>query len=246
MDARAVAFGLFGGALMCPGFAVAADDEFTYFVGDDGVVSCMFALASDDGATANGYGVSFCVDDLALVHQNLAYQTEYGYARSSIGPAWLEAAATQYQLVSDDSVAQAWAYVSVTSPTSVRLEWDFPEEINIEICTLFCLEDRSRRAGTLGDAGVGDEIFWMVPGETYFCYIRTGTAAVSTGWGRISIAPSCSRADLDANGTLNFDDIDAFITAFLAADLLADIDANGTLNFDDIDAFVASFLAGCP
>ncbi|MEQ8769207.1 MAG: Ig-like domain-containing protein [Phycisphaerales bacterium] len=53
-------------------------------------------------------------------------------------------------------------------------------------------------------------------------------------------------ADIDGNGILNFDDIDAFIAGFLGGDLVADLDGNGILNFDDIDAFVASFLAGCP
>ncbi len=53
-------------------------------------------------------------------------------------------------------------------------------------------------------------------------------------------------ADLDGNGALNVDDIDLFVTAFLAADPAADCDGSGTLNVDDIDCFVASFLAGCP
>ncbi len=53
-------------------------------------------------------------------------------------------------------------------------------------------------------------------------------------------------ADMDGNGTLNVDDIDLFVGAFLASDLAADCDGSGTLNVDDIDCFVASFLAGCP
>ncbi len=52
-------------------------------------------------------------------------------------------------------------------------------------------------------------------------------------------------ADVDGNGTLNVDDIDAFVALFLAGDLDADLDGSGTLNIDDVDAFVASFLAGC-
>ncbi|GJM18196.1 MAG: hypothetical protein DHS20C14_04090 [Phycisphaeraceae bacterium] len=56
---------------------------------------------------------------------------------------------------------------------------------------------------------------------------------------------ACSPADCDANGVLNVDDIDCFVTAFLAGDLAADMDANGVLNVDDIDAYVTAFLAGC-
>lgn len=52
-------------------------------------------------------------------------------------------------------------------------------------------------------------------------------------------------ADIDGNGTLNLDDIDAFVAAFLGGGLGGDCDANGTLNVDDIDCFVSSFLGGC-
>ncbi len=59
--------------------------------------------------------------------------------------------------------------------------------------------------------------------------------------------PDICFADCDGNGTLNVDDIDCFVAAFLGGDLSgADCDGNGTLNVDDIDCFVAQFLAGCP
>ncbi len=54
-------------------------------------------------------------------------------------------------------------------------------------------------------------------------------------------------ADIDKSGTVNLDDIDAFVAGLLAADLAtSDCDGNGTCNLDDIDCFVAAFLAGCP
>ena len=56
--------------------------------------------------------------------------------------------------------------------------------------------------------------------------------------------PPCL-ADMDGNGSLNIDDIDRFILAFVHGFLDADVDGNGTLNIDDIDAFIASFLGGC-
>lgn len=56
---------------------------------------------------------------------------------------------------------------------------------------------------------------------------------------------SCNPADFNADGVLNLDDIDVFVAAFLAGDLLADLDGSGVLNVDDIDAFVTAFLAGC-
>ncbi|MEQ8770036.1 MAG: GC-type dockerin domain-anchored protein [Phycisphaerales bacterium] len=64
-------------------------------------------------------------------------------------------------------------------------------------------------------------------------------------WSGAFVGVLACPADLDQNGTLNFDDIDLFVAGFLASDLIADLDGNGVLNFDDIDLFVISFLAGC-
>ncbi|MEZ6317750.1 MAG: alpha amylase C-terminal domain-containing protein [Phycisphaerales bacterium] len=57
---------------------------------------------------------------------------------------------------------------------------------------------------------------------------------------------ACSVADLDGNGVLNLDDVNAFAVGFLGGDLVADVDGNGVLNLDDINAFAVAFLAGCP
>lgn len=57
-------------------------------------------------------------------------------------------------------------------------------------------------------------------------------------------APGCP-ADVNGDGHINADDIDAFVVAFLAAEPLADLDGNGSVNFDDIDIFVQSYLDGC-
>ncbi|GJM17912.1 MAG: hypothetical protein DHS20C14_01250 [Phycisphaeraceae bacterium] len=59
-------------------------------------------------------------------------------------------------------------------------------------------------------------------------------------------APACF-ADADGNGTLNVDDIDAYVAAFVGGNLaVADCDGSGGLNVDDIDCYVAAFVAGCP
>ncbi|GJM17800.1 MAG: hypothetical protein DHS20C14_00130 [Phycisphaeraceae bacterium] len=52
-------------------------------------------------------------------------------------------------------------------------------------------------------------------------------------------------ADLDGNGVLNVDDVDAFVSLFLEGNLAADLTGDEVLNVDDIDAFVESFLSGC-
>jgi hypothetical protein len=53
-------------------------------------------------------------------------------------------------------------------------------------------------------------------------------------------------ADVDGNGNVNVDDVQAFASGFLAADLIADCDGSGVLNVDDVQCFAAAFLAGCP
>lgn len=53
-------------------------------------------------------------------------------------------------------------------------------------------------------------------------------------------------ADLNSDGTLNFSDISAFITALTSDDPSADFDGDGELNFFDVSAFLSAFGAGCP
>lgn len=60
-----------------------------------------------------------------------------------------------------------------------------------------------------------------------------------------SCGPGCSAADLNADGDIDLDDVDAFVGAFLGGSLGADVDGNGSLDLDDVDAFVAAFLLGC-
>lgn len=57
-------------------------------------------------------------------------------------------------------------------------------------------------------------------------------------------SPPCP-ADIDANGVLNVDDVDAFVAAFLGSLPTGDCDGSGALNVDDVDCFVGSFLGGC-
>ncbi len=55
---------------------------------------------------------------------------------------------------------------------------------------------------------------------------------------------SCG-ADFNADGVLNFFDVQAFLAAFSVQDPAADIVADGAFNFFDVQAFLAQFAAGC-
>ena len=57
----------------------------------------------------------------------------------------------------------------------------------------------------------------------------------------------CNPADLAPDfGSLDFADINAFVSAFLAGDAAADLNDDTSFDFLDINAFVAAFLTGCP
>ncbi|MDF1809447.1 MAG: S8 family serine peptidase [Phycisphaerales bacterium] len=57
--------------------------------------------------------------------------------------------------------------------------------------------------------------------------------------------PPCPQ-DINEDGTLNFFDISAFLSAFSALDPVADFNNDGTFNFFDISTFLSAFSAGCP
>lgn len=63
----------------------------------------------------------------------------------------------------------------------------------------------------------------------------------------ISYAPLlCSPADLNDDGTLNFFDVSAFLSAFGAMEIDADFTGDGVYNFFDVSAFLSAYAAGCP
>ena len=56
----------------------------------------------------------------------------------------------------------------------------------------------------------------------------------------------CSPADLNADGAIDFSDLNLFTAAFQSGDPTADLSGNGSVGFEDLNAFVAAFSAGCP
>lgn len=53
-------------------------------------------------------------------------------------------------------------------------------------------------------------------------------------------------ADINTDGSLDFFDVSAFLTAYAANDPTADFNADGIFNFFDVSAFLVAYLAGCP
>ncbi len=61
-----------------------------------------------------------------------------------------------------------------------------------------------------------------------------------------SITVHACPADFTGDGTLTFDDVLGFMTAFAAADRAADLEPDGLYNFSDVFALLVAFGAGCP
>jgi hypothetical protein len=52
--------------------------------------------------------------------------------------------------------------------------------------------------------------------------------------------------DINGDGELNFFDVSAFLSAFVAGDPAADFTGDGQFNFFDVSAFLTAFSEGCP
>jgi hypothetical protein len=53
-------------------------------------------------------------------------------------------------------------------------------------------------------------------------------------------------ADLTEDGSLDFRDISAFLSAYTAHDPIADLTLDGEFNFTDVSSFLAAYATGCP
>lgn len=63
---------------------------------------------------------------------------------------------------------------------------------------------------------------------------------------RIVATCGCGPADLNTDGSVNFFDVSAFLSAYNAQNQIADFNGDGMLNFFDVSAFLSAFNAGCP
>ncbi len=82
-----------------------------------------------------------------------------------------------------------------------------------------------------------------------FVVVGLDTQSPNTGGVRVvdmfSGCGSCS-VDLNADGTLNFFDVAAFLVGYQAQDPLADWNGDGAWDYFDVSGFIMDYLAGCP
>jgi len=86
--------------------------------------------------------------------------------------------------------------------------------------------------------------FYWIRGQHHYSHLPDDRAFELLGDCLDCVAP-CP-ADLTGDGSLNFFDVSAFLTAFGAGDAVADFTGDGALNFFDVSAFLTAFAVGCP
>ncbi len=236
---------LFGGAIFAAGVAAQASaaDKPLPFANSDSFFS--IARSYDYGLSPLGYDGQVSYDPAnpevasAVVRFFVAYQG-FGFATSGVSNYAVSASAYSFT-VDDRMTARTGTIVEFTEPTRVRMQWDV---LSNGACGVFELPALDLVAGPgIFDATAieqGDIVEVVQPG-LYQLFVEADANQIYDDWAMITLPSDC---DLDANGALNIDDVDAFVVAFLAGDLIVDFDGNGALNVDDVDAFVACFLAG--
>ena len=76
---------------------------------------------------------------------------------------------------------------------------------------------------------------WVMHGKSPKVEMDAGTIALDSCLG-----------DLSGNGSIGFEDLNIFISAFTNDDPIADLSGNGSVGFEDVNLFVSAFQKGCP
>ncbi len=76
----------------------------------------------------------------------------------------------------------------------------------------------------------------------FSAFLRNGTIGVFVATPNTNICI----ADFNNDGTLDFFDISAFVSSFVAMETQADLNDDGLYNFFDVSAFVSAYTTGCP
>ncbi|MBX3322949.1 MAG: hypothetical protein KF757_08160 [Phycisphaeraceae bacterium] len=65
-------------------------------------------------------------------------------------------------------------------------------------------------------------------------------------WQGCAVTPPPCLADINGDGTLDFFDVQLFLSLYAAGNLATDFTGDGTLDFFDVQAFLNLYAAGCP
>ncbi len=212
----------------------------------------LFKLLPNDGAADNVFGNSVAISGTTAIVG--AWQDDYNGNQS--GSVYLFDTTTGQQLfklLPSDGAAGDYFGVSVAiSGTTVSVG-------------AYQDDDNGSASGSayLFDTTTGQQISKLLPsdgaaGDYFGVSVAISGATVSvgaffvqdngfgSGSSYLFTAPSPCPPDLTNDGSLDFADVSAFLSAFAANDPIADYNADGQFNFFDVSAFLTAYLAGCP
>lgn len=241
-SARAIA--LLSFALAAP---ASADGVFTFVQGPGAQTSS--GLAGLDNTVNTD--VNFTVPTAQFVLEAVAPP---GRVTSEVRPIRVESKTELTTAPNQLAFANATAYVAVTEATPITIVWTWEGgnagPFTAAVSSFTPPNSHTVLAGIrqASPAAPGTASFTLMPGTTYRLETAVSTSANAAASARITIdgAADACPCDIDLSGDLSLDDIEAFVTAFLAQSPSADCDGSGAISADDIDCFVACFLAGCP
>ncbi|MDF1870955.1 MAG: FG-GAP repeat protein, partial [Phycisphaerales bacterium] len=205
-------------------------------------------IIADDPGLADQFGYSVAIDDGVLA----VGSNQDNIGNNDNGSAYLFDIATGNQLF------------KLTASDTAREDqfgWSIGIDDGVVVVGSHQDDDLGSLSGSayLFDASSGTQIAKMLPSDggasEYFgssVAIDNGIAvggSILFGPGSVHVfsvpTPPCP-ADLTGDGSLNFLDVSAYLTAFGNMDPIADFEADGNFNFLDVSAFLAAFGAGCP
>jgi hypothetical protein len=129
---------------------------------------------------------------------------------------------------------------SVDLPAPLLLEGNTRYFISVVGQTPFFTASWGWSQATTNDLGT----FWWSRGAHMYFHLGDDRAVELIG-NCLDCVQACP-ADLDTNGTLDFFDVSAFLSAYQAQQPAADFTGDGQFNFFDVSAFLSAFTAGCP
>lgn len=235
---------LFGGALFAAGIVSGASAQnmtLSYSIVTTGALDYNIPeVMFDDFAGAGTFGPLNAVAGTSMGYALGTGTLLYAQSESDDNPATVALGAmfSYFTVDADGTATVTWDWTGGEIGTGQNNYWQLQDLTAGVTVGLVDLNAGGAVSGSMVlDVDSGVDYQWKA-----FAYATNDVSGMSV----VSFEYAGCPCDIDGNETLNIDDVDAFVMAFIAGDLAADLDGNGSLTIDDVDAFVACFTAGCP
>lgn len=191
-------------------------------------ISGTNAIVSGTANTGSGLAYLFDFSDLNDIKETMLTATD-GAASDKFGDSVSISATT--------AIVGAWKHDDAGTDSGSAYLYDFSNWDDVKETKLVA-SDAAERDYFGRSVGIS--------GTTAIAGARTHDGVGdNSGASYVFEFPVCA-ADLNDDGTLDFYDLSAFLTAFNNQDPAADFNSDGTYDFYDISTFVVSFQRGCP